>query len=183
MPVRDVCAFSLALALKCSVGETVCFFRASPRCDAMGAWGRSRLWMRCLSRCQAANFAAPAIARPVERWDVRPLAAMLTVAFAAEQARRTKVQSHGCVGCASTQRVSLGQVTEFEDASMREVKIEGGAAVLVHRHQGEFFVTSPACGHYGAPLRKGISSAGGRDFLLKDATPELRPLFISLQTL
>eukprot|EP00439_Symbiodinium_sp_Y106_P005207 s4301_g1.t1 len=146
----------------------------------MGAWGRSRLWMRCLSRCQAANFAAPAIARPVERWDVRPLAAMLTVAFTAEQARRTKVQSHGCVGCASTQRVSLGQVTEFEDASMREVKIEGGAAVLVHRHQGEFFVTSPACGHYGAPLRKGISSAGGRGgpptvtCPLHDATFDLR---------
>jgi len=105
---------------------------------------------------------------------------MLTVAFTAEQARRTKVQSHGCVGCASTQRVSLGQVTEFEDASMREVKIEGGAAVLVHRHQGEFFVTSPACGHYGAPLRKGISSAGGRGgpptvtCPLHDATFDLR---------
>lgn len=63
---------------------------------------------------------------------------------------------------------------------MREVKIEGGAAVLVHRHQGEFFVTSPACGHYGAPLRKGISSAGGRGgpptvtCPLHDATFDLR---------
>ncbi|OLQ14765.1 Apoptosis-inducing factor 3 [Symbiodinium microadriaticum] len=146
----------------------------------MGAWGRSRLWMRCLSRCQAATFAAPAIARPVERWDLRPFAAMLTVALTAEQARRTQLQSQGCVGCASTQRVSLGQATEFEDASMREVKIEGGAVVLVHRHQGEFFVTSPACGHYGAPLRKGISSAGGRGgpptvtCPLHDATFDLR---------
>lgn len=105
---------------------------------------------------------------------------MLTVALTAEQARRTQLQSQGCVGCASTQRVSLGQATEFEDASMREVKIEGGAAVLVHRHQGEFFVTSPACGHYGAPLRKGISSAGGRGgpptvtCPLHDATFDLR---------
>ncbi|CAE7938167.1 AIFM3, partial [Symbiodinium sp. KB8] len=105
---------------------------------------------------------------------------MLTVALTAEQARRTQLQSQGCVGCASTQRVSLGQATEFEDASMREVKIEGGAVVLVHRHQGEFFVTSPACGHYGAPLRKGISSAGGRGgpptvtCPLHDATFDLR---------
>lgn len=104
---------------------------------------------------------------------------MLTV-LTAEQARRTQLQSKGYVGCASTQRVSLGQATEFEDASMREVKIEGGAAVLVHRHQGEFFVTSPACGHYGAPLRKGISSAGGRGgpptvtCPLHDATFDLR---------
>ena len=144
--------------------------------------------MRCLSRCQAANFAAPAIARPVERWDLRPFAGMLTV-LTAEQARRTQLQSKGYVGCASTQRVSLGQATEFDDASMREVKIEGGAAVLVHRHQGEFFVTSPACGHYGALLRKGISSAGGRrqnqpELSLKDVTPELYdPFFITLQSL
>eukprot|EP00438_Fugacium_kawagutii_P015044 Skav225177 [mRNA] locus=scaffold1095:375061:388472:- [translate_table: standard] len=46
--------------------------------------------------------------------------------------------------------------------SLEEVKLEGGSAVLVHRHQGEFFVTSPACSHYGAPLRKGVSTAGGR---------------------
>ncbi|CAE7335393.1 AIFM3 [Symbiodinium natans] len=145
----------------------------------MGAWGRSRLWMRCLfQRCQVAGIAhVPALARPaLERWDVRPLAAVLTLALTAEQARRAQ----GKVGCASTQRISLGQVTEFEEASMREVKMEGGGAVLVHRHQGEFFVTSPACAHYGAPLRKGISSAGGRGgpptvtCPLHDATFDLR---------
>ena len=135
--------------------------------------------MRCLfQRCQVAGIAhVPALARPaLERWDVRPLAAVLTLALTAEQARRAQ----GKVGCASTQRISLGQVTEFEEASMREVKMEGGGAVLVHRHQGEFFVTSPACAHYGAPLRKGISSAGGRGgpptvtCPLHDATFDLR---------
>lgn len=89
------------------------------------------------------------------RWDLRPLAVMLTAAMGVEHARGTST-------CSSTQRVSLGKVSEFEEASMKEVKLEGGSAVLVHRHQGEFFVTSPACSHYGAPLRKGVSSSGGR---------------------
>eukprot|EP00443_Scrippsiella_acuminata_P096338 CAMPEP_0115647620 /NCGR_PEP_ID=MMETSP0272-20121206/39546_1 /TAXON_ID=71861 /ORGANISM="Scrippsiella trochoidea, Strain CCMP3099" /LENGTH=950 /DNA_ID=CAMNT_0003085197 /DNA_START=1 /DNA_END=2848 /DNA_ORIENTATION=- len=73
----------------------------------------------------------------------------------------------GPVACASakTRRVPLGKVEEFEDGSMREVPVgeEGSkAAVLVHRHAGAFYVTSPACSHYGAPLKKGVSSAGGR---------------------
>ncbi|CAE7757133.1 AIFM3 [Symbiodinium pilosum] len=152
----------------------------------MGAWGRSRIWLkRLVQRCETVGVArlptalAPQI--PIERWDVRPLAAMLTAAsavaaVAAEQTRR----SHSKLSCASTQRVSLGPITDFEEASMREVKMEGGGAVLVHRHQGEFFVTSPACGHYGAPLRKGVSSAGGRGgpptitCPLHDATFDLR---------
>lgn len=48
---------------------------------------------------------------------------------------------------------------------MREVPLaetEGHGVVLVHRHGGEFFATSPSCAHYGAQLKKGVSSAGGR---------------------
>ena len=62
---------------------------------------------------------------------------------------------------------------------LQEVKLESGSAVLVHRH-GDFYVTSPACSHYGAPLRKGVSSAGGRGGAptvtcpLHDATFDLR---------
>ena len=62
---------------------------------------------------------------------------------------------------------------------LQEVKLESGSAILVHRH-GDFYVTSPACSHYGAPLRKGVSSAGGRGGAptvtcpLHDATFDLR---------
>ncbi|CAE8660198.1 unnamed protein product, partial [Polarella glacialis] len=64
---------------------------------------------------------------------------------------------------------------------MREVKLsEDGGCVLVHRHGGEFFVTSPSCAHFGAKLMKGVSSAGGRGGApsitcpLHDATFDLR---------
>jgi len=83
------------------------------------------------------------------------------------------------INCSATQRVSLGKVSDYEEASMKEVKLESGSAVLVHRH-GDFYVTSPACSHYGAPLRKGVSSAGGRGGAptvtcpLHDATFDLR---------
>jgi len=48
---------------------------------------------------------------------------------------------------------------------MKEVPIgseESKAKVLVHRHAGKFYVSSPACSHYGAPLKSGVSTAGGR---------------------
>ncbi|CAJ1378880.1 unnamed protein product [Effrenium voratum] len=107
------------------------------------------------------------------RYDLRPLAVMATVAATVEQHRRSHL-------CASTQQVGLGKAAEFEEGTMTEVKLEGGSAVLVHRHQGEFFVTSPSCAHYGAPLKKGVSSAGGRGGAptvtcpLHDATFDLR---------
>lgn len=61
------------------------------------------------------------------RWDLRPLAVMLTAAMGVEHARGTST-------CSSTQRVSLGKVSEFEEASMKEVKLEGGSAVLLGVH-------------------------------------------------
>lgn len=66
---------------------------------------------------------------------------------------------------------------------MREVSVgeeDSKAKVLVHRHAGEFFVTSPSCSHYGAALHKGVSAAGGRGGSptitcpLHDATFDLR---------
>lgn len=67
--------------------------------------------------------------------------------------------------CASAQRVCVGKASEFEEGGMREVPLteqEKGATVLMHLHKGTFYATSPACSHYGAPLRKGVSTAGGR---------------------
>jgi len=48
---------------------------------------------------------------------------------------------------------------------MQEVPLaegEGVPVVLLHRHTGTFYATSPACSHYGAALRKGVTSSGGR---------------------
>lgn len=48
---------------------------------------------------------------------------------------------------------------------MLEVAVGSGeqaAKVLLHRHGGAFYATSPLCSHYGAPLRKGVTTAGGK---------------------
>jgi len=48
---------------------------------------------------------------------------------------------------------------------MREVPLteqENATTVLVHLHGGTFYATSPACSHYGAALRKGVTTSGGR---------------------
>ncbi|CAL1155388.1 unnamed protein product [Cladocopium goreaui] len=115
---------------------------------------------------------------PTMRWDVRPLAVTLTavVSFTAG--------SHGWSqsSCSTTQRVSLGKVSDFEEAGMKEVKLDGGSALLVHRHQGQFYVTSPACSHYGAPLRKGVSSAGGRGNAAPTVTCPLHDACFDLRT-
>mmetsp|Transcript_59037 Transcript_59037/g.93381 ORF Transcript_59037/g.93381 Transcript_59037/m.93381 type:complete len:625 (+) Transcript_59037:47-1921(+) len=134
----------------------------------MSAWAQSRRWLaRAVARGTAAaprgvlpraSWSGGAVDVPVERWDFRPLAVMLTAVVSFTQQKQTSQSSR----CSSTQRVSLGKVSDFEEAGMKEVKLDGGSAVLVHRHQGQFYVTSPACSHYGAPLRKGVSSAGGR---------------------
>lgn len=65
---------------------------------------------------------------------------------------------------------------------MKEVKLDGGSALLVHRHQGQFYVTSPACSHYGAPLRKGVSSAGGRGNAAPTVTCPLHDACFDLRT-
>merc|ERR1711988_508455 len=48
---------------------------------------------------------------------------------------------------------------------MKEVRIgpEGSKTmVLVHKHLGQFYATSPACGYCGAPLKRGVSTVGGK---------------------
>lgn len=73
--------------------------------------------------------------------------------------------SGGASLCESFERVALGKVADYEDGSMSEVSVgpEGSKAmVLLHRHAGKFYATSPACSHYGAPLKKGVSAGGGR---------------------
>ena len=62
------------------------------------------------------------------------------------------------------------------------MKLESGSALLVHRHQGQFYVTSPACSHYGAPLRKGVSSAGGRGNAAPTVTCPLHDACFDLRT-
>ena len=84
--------------------------------------------------------------------------------------------------CASLKRVSLGRASDFEDGSMQQVVVgpEGTSSVLLHRHQGSFYATSPFCSHYGAPLKKGVSAGGGRggaptvSCSLHDATFDLK---------
>jgi len=71
----------------------------------------------------------------------------------------------GPVGCASFECVAVGRVEDFKEGTMQEVPLtdgEGAATVLLHRHAGTFYATSPACSHYGAPLRKGVTTSGGR---------------------
>lgn len=72
-------------------------------------------------------------------------------------------RGQGPAACESTKKIELGKADEFEEGTMREVQVgpEGSkTAVLVHRHNGVFYATSPACSHYGAALKKGVSSAG-----------------------
>lgn len=59
----------------------------------------------------------------------------------------------------------LGKANDFDDGTMREIEVgpEGSGdktVVLVHRHSGTFYATSPACSHYGGALRKGVTSGG-----------------------
>eukprot|EP00931_Biecheleriopsis_adriatica_P039361 TRINITY_DN22511_c0_g1_i1.p1 TRINITY_DN22511_c0_g1~~TRINITY_DN22511_c0_g1_i1.p1 ORF type:complete len:661 (+),score=147.72 TRINITY_DN22511_c0_g1_i1:90-1985(+) len=130
-----------------------------------------------LSACTLSAMPLPGkSARAEER---RPLAAILAAAAAALAAERVSRASQ----CASTQRVRLGKAADFQEATMREVKLsdeEGCGVVLVHRHGGEFFATSPSCAHYGAKLNKGVTTAGGKGgpptvtCPLHDATFDLR---------
>eukprot|EP00927_Polykrikos_kofoidii_P079472 TRINITY_DN76256_c0_g1_i1.p1 TRINITY_DN76256_c0_g1~~TRINITY_DN76256_c0_g1_i1.p1 ORF type:complete len:646 (+),score=128.61 TRINITY_DN76256_c0_g1_i1:83-2020(+) len=67
--------------------------------------------------------------------------------------------------CDVSQKVALCKASELEDGTMREIMVgpEGSkAVVLLHRHAGTFYATSPSCSHYGAPLKKGVTSAGGK---------------------
>mmetsp|Transcript_85744 Transcript_85744/g.227864 ORF Transcript_85744/g.227864 Transcript_85744/m.227864 type:complete len:635 (-) Transcript_85744:82-1986(-) len=92
-------------------------------------------------------------------------AGLLAAVAGAELLRASNKQGPRPASCAATQRVCVGKAADFEEGAMREVKLseqENAAAVLVHLHQGTFYATSPACSHYGAPLRKGVSTAGGR---------------------
>jgi len=63
---------------------------------------------------------------------------------------------------------------------MREVPVSEEAAVLLHKHGGQFYATAPMCSHYNAPLRKGVTSSGGKGggpsvtCPLHDATFDLR---------
>jgi len=75
------------------------------------------------------------------------------------------VQRQRNARCESVKRVTLGKTEDFADGTMKEVEVgpEGTkTVVLVHRHAGTVYATSPACSHYGAPLRKGVTTAGGR---------------------
>lgn len=77
--------------------------------------------MRGLLRGLAASGTGrglPAVA--LRRWDFRPLAMLTATVVSLEQARSSRC---------STQKVSLGKVSDFEEASMQEVKLEGGSAV------------------------------------------------------
>eukprot|EP00933_Yihiella_yeosuensis_P038013 TRINITY_DN3199_c3_g1_i1.p1 TRINITY_DN3199_c3_g1~~TRINITY_DN3199_c3_g1_i1.p1 ORF type:complete len:635 (-),score=150.47 TRINITY_DN3199_c3_g1_i1:114-2018(-) len=117
----------------------------APRLD----WHKQQDWQdqkHSSSAISAAFFAASGVA---------------AAAAASSQSRSER----SSLFCASTQRVSLGKVSEFEEGGMREVKVgeqEGAGCVLVHKHAGACYVTSPSCAHYGAPLKKGVSAAGGR---------------------
>lgn len=54
---------------------------------------------------------------------------------------------------------------------MQEVHVgpeDGKAVVLLHRHNGEFYATSPTCCHYNMPLRKGVTTAS-----VKGAAPSV----------
>mmetsp|Transcript_91000 Transcript_91000/g.199350 ORF Transcript_91000/g.199350 Transcript_91000/m.199350 type:complete len:632 (+) Transcript_91000:62-1957(+) len=73
----------------------------------------------------------------------------------------------GTVACSGkTRRVEVCKVGDLDDGSMKEINLGEAngkqVAVLVHRHAGNFYTTSPACSHYGAPLKKGVSTAGGK---------------------
>lgn len=99
------------------------------------------------------------------------------VALAAAEGRRTSSSS-----CSTTQRVNVGKAEDFAEGEMREVAAgpEGSkATVLMHKHNGIIYATSPACSHYGAALRKGVTASGGRGMAptitcpLHDATFDL----------
>lgn len=45
---------------------------------------------------------------------------------------------------------------------MREVLVREGLSLLIHKHGGKLYATATACSHYGAQLRRGVSSAGIR---------------------
>ena len=79
-----------------------------------------------------AAVAGPELVRPLAAaWDFRPLAVMLTAGLmGVEQSRRST--------CSSTQKVSLGKTSDFEESSMKEVKLEGGSAVLLGSSPGIF---------------------------------------------
>jgi len=105
------------------------------------------------------------------------------VGFGSAMCILANTQSKSASSCSTVEWVKLGESTEFEDGTMREIVVGGEgskAAVLVHRLQGTVYVSSTKCSHYGAPLKKGISAAGGRvgaptvSCSLHDATFDLR---------
>jgi len=84
--------------------------------------------------------------------------------------------------------VSVGSIDDFPEGGMREVSVgpEGedgkGPKVLVHRHGGKFYATSPTCCHYGAPLSKGVSASGGKPGTSPTVTCALHDATFDLST-
>lgn len=156
------------------------------------AWTLRRSRQQALTTVAAAHRGNAAIAGFDDRGEgARHAFAVETTAawFAAAAAAGCLLLSSpatrrpGTTECAGTQRVRLGAVEDFELGAMQEVPVGpdgGGASVLVHRHGAGFYATSSVCSHYGAPLKKGVSSAGRKGGAptvscpLHDATFDLR---------
>mmetsp|Transcript_26357 Transcript_26357/g.87351 ORF Transcript_26357/g.87351 Transcript_26357/m.87351 type:complete len:643 (+) Transcript_26357:87-2015(+) len=106
------------------------------------------------------------------RWGSPSVAGAFAAASAAAVAVAASAGGPASCDSGKTRKVAVGKVADFEDGTMQEIALEGAeggkAAVLVHRHAGKFYTTSPACSHYGASLKKGVTAAGG-----KDATPTI----------
>eukprot|EP00971_Amphidinium_carterae_P260404 5166579-Amphidinium_carterae.1 len=56
-----------------------------------------------------------------------------------------------------------------------------GPKVLIHRHGGKFYATSPTCCHYGAPLSKGVRIALGPQPLCQQSWATLRTVRVILR--
>eukprot|EP00929_Paragymnodinium_shiwhaense_P034003 TRINITY_DN18555_c0_g1_i1.p1 TRINITY_DN18555_c0_g1~~TRINITY_DN18555_c0_g1_i1.p1 ORF type:complete len:637 (+),score=167.18 TRINITY_DN18555_c0_g1_i1:88-1998(+) len=113
----------------------------------------------------ASNAGAEFVSRRRQRWstDRRGWAVAVAAGSALAAASASSYQQQ--TRCQSLKRVRLGKLSDFEDGTMQEVQVgpEGTkTAVLVHRHAGKIYATSPACSHYGAPLKKGVSASGGK---------------------
>jgi len=144
--------------------------------------------LRCANDANAGSSSASSGSRASHDGRLAAFAAA-SLALAAASERRTQA----C--CESTERVELGKVADFADGSMQGVSgmqwcdsialrfqfrgvdctaipmvlvgPQGSKSLLlVHKHNGVFYATSPACSHYGTPLRKGKESI--------DATFELK---------
>jgi len=94
----------------------------------------------------------------------------------------------GGADCESVDRVRVGAVEEFPEGGMREVPIGTvddsgkGPKVLIHRHGGKFYATSPTCCHYGAPLSKGVTASGGKPGIGPTVTCALHDATFDLST-